>query len=155
VDGDRVMKIPLDNDITVMMNGVGAVISARDPVLPTYSKNGAFKSLDWNPGYSFSNDDIIPVQFAPGIPTLELWQIDGKSYKQYKIHDVTPSLPSDFKVYHAHIRPDGAMAAMAERNGQYYLLKFTPVPEPTTMLALGVGAMAMLRRSRKSPQRPH
>jgi len=131
------------------MNGIGGAIAVTT-VKGRYAFAGSVRELPLLQADSISDDLIIPFwDFGYG-EDLSLHQIVGNDYVKYMIHDVTPGLPSDMRVNHGITRPDGTIAAFGERNGQYYILQFTPVPEPASLIAVGIGCLALRRRARKS-----
>jgi len=74
--------------------------------------------------------------------------LDANTGIEFDLHDLTPNMPAGMITYHGLIRADGAIAAIGVENGKSYLLKFTPVPEPGSLVALGAGLTLLLRRRR-------
>jgi len=71
----------------------------------------------------------------------------------YSWQQACPELGT-MEVGHGVMRDDGSVAAIGIQGGKGYLLRFDPVPEPTSILALGAGlALVARRRARKSPSR--
>lgn len=66
----------------------------------------------------------------------------------YSWHEVCPTLSPNMIIRNAFMREDGAVAAIGVENGKGYLMRFDPVPEPASWLALGAGLAAIARRRR-------
>ncbi len=69
----------------------------------------------------------------------------------YSWHEACPTLSPNMTIRNAYMREDGAVAAIGVQDGKGYLLRFDPVPEPASLVALGSGlALLLRRRTRKS-----
>jgi len=66
----------------------------------------------------------------------------------YSWHEACPTLSPNMTIRNAYMREDGAVAAIGVENGKGYLLRFDPVPEPGSLVALGSGLALLLRRRR-------
>lgn len=138
-------RFPLIGFDQVHMNGIGGAIT-ETTAKGRYCFAGTIMELPGLGAKSISDDLIVPWWDFHSGEDLSLHQIVGNDYVKYKIHDVTLGLPADMRVNHGYIRPDGAIAAFGRRDGQYYLLQFTPVPEPATLTALAIGCLVLRRR---------
>jgi hypothetical protein len=97
---------------------------------------------------SLSDDDLALVTFSTGGAFTPSKLYDVKTRTAYDLHAITSNMPAGMIAYHGLIRADGTIAAIGTENGKSYLLKFTPVPEPTSLFVLGLGAMVLLRKKR-------
>lgn len=106
-----------------------------------------FSNLDGNPT-SLSDNNLALVTFNSDNAYYPSKLLDVNTRTGYDLHDLTPNMPAGMITYHGLIRADGAIAAIGVENGKSYLLKFTPVPEPASSLALAAGLTLLLRRRR-------
>lgn len=99
-------------------------------------------------------DDAGTMLMQDYIPSSQRKTVLRKDGVWYSWHEACPSLSPTMTVYGAYMRDDGAVAAIGVENGKGYLLRFDPVPEPASLVALGSGlALLLRRRTRKSPSR--
>ncbi|MBL8039859.1 MAG: PEP-CTERM sorting domain-containing protein [Chthonomonas sp.] len=131
---------------------IGRVSNWRDPNF------GKMQFWDGTATQAFTYDDGNPTSLSDNNHALVTFNVDNAYYPSklldvntrtgYDLHDLTPNMPAGMITYHGLIRADGAIAAIGVENGKSYLLKFTPVPEPASLLALGVGLAFVVRRRR-------
>lgn len=78
--------------------------------------------------------------------------VDGQFYDY---HDITQELPSGMQIQDHWMRSSGEVAEIGKMGTDFYVLRLTAVPEPTSLAALGAGGLALLarrfRRARVSP----
>lgn len=66
----------------------------------------------------------------------------------YRLQDITQNLPTGMQIRSIRMRYDGVMAGHCQWQGKDYLVQFTPVPEPASSVAIGLGCLALRRRRR-------
>lgn len=92
------------------------------------------------------SDDATMVMENGGDDRFDAVYKDGT---YYSFAEVCPGLPTGMKIYGAKIRGDGVIAGIGVLNNETYLMRFTPVPEPISIMALGAGLAGLVLRHRR------
>jgi hypothetical protein len=137
------------------INSLGQVIGyVGNPRLPSYDTvqfwNGSALqsfSVGWAQPTSLSDNGL--AYCTQGNGAFQAGRIfDSNTGTLYDLHAITSNMPAGMIAYHGLIRADGTIAAIGTENGKSYLLKFTPVPEPGSIFAVGFGLILLRRRRR-------
>ena len=137
------------------INSLGQVIGyVGNPFVATYDTvqfwNGSSLqsfSVGWAQPTSLSDNGL--AYCTQGNGAFQAGRIfDSNTGTLYDLHAITSNMPAGMIAYHGLIRADGTIAAIGTENGKSYLLKFTPVPEPGSIFAVGFGLILLRRRRR-------
>lgn len=100
---------------------------------------------DANPSAPF---DFLTVSFAGVLlDTIDLGN-DGDEFNLSPSYDLTPYLNSGSQLLEIRVSNDGSLNTFSFVDN--FSIEAQPVPEPATLAALGIGAIALLRRRRKN-----
>lgn len=130
--------IGLNPEHAVIFDGRGGVTDLGTPTGMDQSQATALNDLGWVVGSAFSSADGSQSSFL---------------YKDGQISDLASLVPTSGwdQLYSASgINANGQIVGTGLLGGVSRAFVMTPVPEPTTCVALGLGALLLRRRSRRS-----